>query len=114
VDHCVPVEVAEFLRQRGHEAWTAFEAHLQTAGDDDLNIYADAKDAILVTVNKDCAAIARRLQAASVVYLRVRERDAVQAAARAEAWLQANHLPKGRVLRVPKQVDITVMRPLPW
>ena len=114
MDHCVPVEVAESLRRQGHAAWTTYEAHLQTAGDDDLIIYAEDKDAILVTVNKDCAAIARRLQAASLVYLRVRERDAVPAMDRAERWLRTNRLPRGRVLRVPKLADIVVMRPIPW
>jgi hypothetical protein len=98
----------------GHKAWTAYEANLQEAQDDALNVYAERKGAILVTVNKDCAAIARRLQAASAVYLCVRERDAVIAMGRAEQWLRANRLPEGRVLRVPKQAEIRVMRPLRW
>lgn len=110
----MPVEVAAWLRAEDHEAWTAFEANLQEAGDDELNIYAQSKGAILVTTNKDCAAIARRLQSAETIYLRVRERDAVEAIGRAEAWLQQNHLPRGRVLRVPRLARIRLMTPLRW
>jgi predicted nuclease of predicted toxin-antitoxin system len=114
VDHCVPVDVAKLIRSKGHTAWTAFEAHLQEAGDDELIFYAEAKNALLVTTNADCAVLARRLKAASVVYLRVRERDAVEAMDRAEEWLQSNHLPQGRVLRVRPGGVIDVMAPLPW
>jgi hypothetical protein len=44
-DHDVDVAVAMMLRKAGHEAWTAADAGLYRAGDDDLTVYADNKDA---------------------------------------------------------------------
>ncbi len=110
----MPAGVAAFLRRKGHEGWTAYDANLQEASDDDLNVYAKSEGAIFVTINADCAATARRLQSAATVYLRVRERDAIEAMERAVAWLQANRLRTGQVLRVPKFAPIEVMSPLPW
>ncbi|MGH3793714.1 MAG: DUF5615 family PIN-like protein [Pseudonocardiaceae bacterium] len=37
------------LRKAGHEAWTAADAGLYRAGDDDLTVYADNKNAVLIS-----------------------------------------------------------------
>jgi hypothetical protein len=65
-----------------------------------------------VTTNRDFIDLARRMRAASVVHLRVREARAVDAMERALAWLGANRLPDGRVLRVPLTGKIEVLPPL--
>ena len=113
VDHCVPVEVARSLASGGHEAWTAYDAGLGDAQDEDLIAYAHAKGAVLVTTNRDCAQLARRLRSAAVVWLAVREPDATVAMGRATQWLISNALPQGRVLRVPKTTVPTMLSPRP-
>jgi predicted nuclease of predicted toxin-antitoxin system len=99
------VRVAALLRQRRHDAWTAFEANLQEADDRDLIIYADDKQAILVTINKDCVAFARRMQAARVVYLRCEENRAVTAIGRQRLGFAPTNFPLvgcfGYRLRLP-------------
>lgn len=102
----------EYLRGEGHQAWSAYEAHLEDASDGALVVYAADKGAIAVTTNKDFVALARRLRAARVVYLRCREPDALEMMARALGWLDQNRLPPGRVLRVPRRADVRVMTPL--
>jgi predicted nuclease of predicted toxin-antitoxin system len=104
--------VAAALRRKRHNAWTADDANLSEASDEELIVYADDKKAILVTNNKDCAALARRMKAARVVFLRCEESRAVVAVERAEAWLRTNSLPAGRVLRVPLTAGVKVMKPL--
>jgi hypothetical protein len=79
-----------------------------------LIVYADEKEAIAVTNNKDFIPLARRLRLARVVYLRVREEIAVEAMSRALDWLSGNVLPAGMVVRVSLRAQITVMPPLPW
>lgn len=111
VDQCVPVEVARWLTGQGHDAWTAYEAGLDDAEDEDLIAYAHSRGAILVTTNRDCAQLARRLRSASAVWLAVRELDARQATVRAADWLDANTLPPGRVLRVTKVAEPRVLNP---
>jgi predicted nuclease of predicted toxin-antitoxin system len=114
VDHCVPAEVADHLRDCGHEAWTAYDAHLEEGSDDELIVYAASKDAIAVTINRDFVTIARRVSAARVVHLRVEEAYAVEAMSRALEWFDANHLPGGRVLRVFRHAPLQILTPLPW
>jgi predicted nuclease of predicted toxin-antitoxin system len=114
----VPVGVAALLRgqRRRHEVWTAFEAKLADADDQSLIIYAEDKRAVLVTTNRDCALMARRMATARVIWLCVREVDAAQAMNTALGWLGANQLPVGRVLRVRKSADpvlLTPVRPRP-
>jgi predicted nuclease of predicted toxin-antitoxin system len=113
VDHCVPAAVARRLRAVGHDAWTAYDAHLEDASDESLIIYAQDRDAILVTTNRDCARLAQRMGAAQVIWLQVLEVDSEASIVRAVEWLQANHLPIGRVLRVPKQAELSMLAPAP-
>ena len=107
----MPVEVARSLRAGRHQCWTALEARLSDAEDLDLIAYAHAKQAILVTTNRDCALAARRQRSARTVWLQVREQDATAAMTRALEWLTANRLPEGRVLRVPKRADPRLLSP---
>ena len=107
----MPAEVARSVRAGHHQCWTALEARLSDAEDLDLIAYAHAKQAILVTTNRDCALAARRQRSARAVWLQVREQDAIVAMTRAVEWLNANRLPEGRVLRVPKRADPRVLSP---
>jgi predicted nuclease of predicted toxin-antitoxin system len=59
-DHDVDVAVAMMLRKAGYEAWTAADAGLYRAGDDDLTVYADNKDAVLIS-HDTCSAPGRSL-----------------------------------------------------
>jgi predicted nuclease of predicted toxin-antitoxin system len=113
VDQCVPVEVARWLAGERHEAWTAYEAGLDDAQDEDLIAYAHAKGAALVTTNRDCAQLARRLRSAQVVWLAVREPDARPTMERAVGWIVEHPLPHGRVLKVGKTAEPTLLNPLP-
>ena len=111
VDQCVPAEVARWLASEGHDAWTAYDAGLEDAEDEDLIAYAHARGAILITTNRDCAQLARRLRSASVIWLAVRELDAKSTAARAVEWLGSYVLPSGRVLRITKTAEPKVVNP---
>lgn len=113
VDHCVPAEVARWLTSQKHDAWTAYEAELDDAEDGDLIAYAHAKRAVLVTTNRDCAQLGRRLRSASVIWLAVVEVDARDAMARGLGWLDDFKLPPGRVLRVTKVADPKLLSPRP-
>jgi predicted nuclease of predicted toxin-antitoxin system len=102
------------LATGGHEAWTAYEAGLSAASDQELLAYAAHRDAMVDTNNKDFVPMARRMRLACVVYLRVAEIHAVETMARALEWLDKNTVPQGMVLRVPRRDTIHVMNPLPW
>ena len=112
VDQCVPVEVARWLASEGHEAWTAYEAGLDDAQDEDLIAYAYVKAAALVTTNRDCAQLARRLRSAQLIWLAVREVDARATIERAVAWIEQNRLPAGRVLKVSKTANPQLLNPV--
>jgi predicted nuclease of predicted toxin-antitoxin system len=113
VDHCVPVEVARWLTSDGHEAWTAYEAGLGDAQDDELIAYAYDRRAVLVTTNRDCAQLGRRMRSSSLIWLAVREPDALTAMGRALEWQVANTLPAGRVLKVFKVSVPQLLAPIP-
>jgi predicted nuclease of predicted toxin-antitoxin system len=114
VDQCVPAEVGRWLANEGHEAWTADAAGLNDAADEDLLAYSNAKGAILITTNRDCAQLGRRLRSAPVVWLAVRESDAKATMARAMAWLASmGSMPNGRVLRVSKVAAPKLLNPRP-
>ena len=106
--------MADYVRQQGHDAWTAYEANLQEAKDEELIAYAAGRGAVLITTNKDCARKARRLRAARVIYLAAREEFAIETMERSLDWLRTRRLPAGRVLRVPRRGQIRLTAPLPW
>ena len=52
LDNDVPVSVATVLRRNGHICWTANEAGLaDEAEDDNLTVYADKRQAVLVSLD---------------------------------------------------------------
>ncbi len=51
-DNDVDVAVAKMLRRAKQDAWTAADAGLAAAADDDLTVYADESYAILLTHDK--------------------------------------------------------------
>lgn len=53
LDNHVDVAVKHALRRAGHECWTAGEAHLHDALDDQLTVYAHDRHAVLVTHDKE-------------------------------------------------------------
>jgi predicted nuclease of predicted toxin-antitoxin system len=110
----VPSAVGSCLRGRNHEVLTAHQAHLEDASDEHLIAYAQDRHAILVTTNRDCAAIALRMRSARVVWLQVREVDAQAAMERAADWLEVNPFPPGRVLRVRKRAAPALLSPPRW
>lgn len=93
--------------------WSAYEASLEAAPDGALIAYAHARTAVLVTTNRDCAQLARRLRLARVIWLQVREVDAEATMVRALNWLGTHRLPDGMVLRVGKNAEPVVLSPLP-
>ncbi len=109
----MPLSVAESLRSRRqrHQTWTAYEAGVSDLEDELLLIYAEEKDAVLVTMNRDCALRAQQMECSSTIWLCVRETDAVRAMARALEWLAANRLPRGRVLKVHKNASPRLLAP---
>lgn len=104
--------MADRLREEDHQAWTAYDAHLEEAPDDALLAYAEDKGAVFVTTNRDAAALARRLRAASTIWLSVREVDVLAAIDRALSWLAERRLPDGFVLKVPKHAPLALQAPL--
>jgi predicted nuclease of predicted toxin-antitoxin system len=85
-DHDVDVAVAMMLRKAGHEAWTAADAGLYRAGDDDLTVYADNKDAVLISHDTEFSQRRRRNVIGKHIWLRCSEWDA--------ADLLRQHLPE--------------------
>jgi predicted nuclease of predicted toxin-antitoxin system len=61
--------VEHWLAEHGHEAWSAFDAGLADAQDEDLLAYAYRRRAVLVTTNRDRAQLARKLRSARVIRL---------------------------------------------
>jgi hypothetical protein len=99
-------------RGRRHKCWTAYDANLSDASDEILIIYAQDKQATLVTTNRNCALMARKLRLASVIWLQVREQDAAEAMGRALEWLTENELPQGMVLVIKRRAAPVVLSPL--
>jgi predicted nuclease of predicted toxin-antitoxin system len=51
LDHDVPVSVRTMLIREGHETWSAGDAGLAVAEDDDLTIYSERQGAVLVSLD---------------------------------------------------------------
>jgi predicted nuclease of predicted toxin-antitoxin system len=75
-DHDIDACVAARLRDLGHEAWTAAEAGLSRAEDDELTAYADDQRAVLLTHDKEFSRRRRRNVIGWHVFLRCNEWDA--------------------------------------
>jgi predicted nuclease of predicted toxin-antitoxin system len=51
LDNDVPVSVRTMLIREGHDAWSADEAGLADAADDDLTVYAARRSAALISLD---------------------------------------------------------------
>ena len=60
LDNDVSQVVALMLRRARHDAWTAAEAGLADAADDELSVYADDKGAVLLTHDREFTQRRRR------------------------------------------------------
>jgi predicted nuclease of predicted toxin-antitoxin system len=77
LDHDVPVSVASMLRKEGHDCWTAREAGLATESqDDNLTVYADEKNAVLVTMDREFSQRRRKRSIGRHIWLRCPEPEA--------------------------------------
>jgi len=53
LDNDVDAAVGRMLRRCGHQCWTASSAGLAAATDDDLTVWADEHDAVLVSTDRE-------------------------------------------------------------
>lgn len=77
LDQDVDARVGVFIRQRGHDSWTAADAGLSADRDDELSAYADDHGAVIVSHDR---AFAQRRQHNTIgqhLWLRCDEPDAV-------------------------------------
>lgn len=70
LDQDTPVSIRRFLQGQGHDCWTADEAGLAEADDDDLAQYAQDKNAIMVSHDEEFAARRKRRTFGIHVWLR--------------------------------------------
>ncbi len=70
--------VGSFLRQRGHKCWSVVDAGLGGADDDAVAIYADDRDAVLITHDSDATRRRRRFTFGRHVYLRCHQLEAIE------------------------------------
>lgn len=66
------------IRRRGHDAWTASNAGLSGASDDELTVYADNRSAALLTHDVEFSRRRERSVIGKHVWLRCSEMDAAQ------------------------------------
>jgi predicted nuclease of predicted toxin-antitoxin system len=75
----MPVSVAKMLRQEGHDCWTGGEAGLATESqDDNLTVYADEKNAVLVTMDREFSQRRRKRSIGRHIWLRCPEPEAAE------------------------------------
>lgn len=77
LDNDVDARVAGLLRGRGHDAWTAADAGLYRADDDELTVYAHDRNATLITHDREFSSRRRRNAVGRHVQLRCPEPDAL-------------------------------------
>jgi predicted nuclease of predicted toxin-antitoxin system len=74
LDNDVPVSVGKMLRRQGHTCWTAADAGLAGEGqDDNLSVYADVREAVLITLDREFTLRRRHNPIGRHVRLRCRE-----------------------------------------
>lgn len=76
LDNDVDVAVGAVLRRHGHEVWTAADAGLGFAIDDELTVYASDRGAVLLTHDKEFSTRRRRNVVGKHVYLRCVDMEA--------------------------------------
>ena len=77
-DHDVDAAVAATLRRLGHDAWTAANAGLSAASDDELTVYADDQSAALLTHDAEFSLRRRCNVVGKHVWIRCSEMDAAE------------------------------------
>ena len=75
-DHHVDARVAARLRKLGHDAWTAAQAGLSRARDDELTVYADDQRAVLISHDSEFSQRRRRSVVGRHIFLQCNEWDA--------------------------------------
>ena len=78
LDHDVDARLGMVLRAGSHKAWTAAKAGLYRASDDEITIYAQARDATVLTHDRKFSARRRRNPIGRHVQLGCSEPDALQ------------------------------------
>lgn len=78
LDHDVDSAVAAMLRRARHTVWTASDAALSRTSDDVLSVYADTKDAVLLTHDVEFTARRRAEPVGQHVRLACREWEAAE------------------------------------
>ncbi|WP_344027754.1 DUF5615 family PIN-like protein [Pseudonocardia kongjuensis] len=78
LDHDVDAAVGSMLRRRGHDAWSASDAGLATASDDELTVYAHDQRAVLLTHDREFSQRRRTNVIGRHVWLRCLDTDAVK------------------------------------
>lgn len=97
LDNDVPVSVGRMLRQHGHTCWTAADAGLADEGqDDNLSVYADVRDAVLITLDREFTLRRRRNPIGRHMRLRCAEPEAAEVLSASLdevlAYLQREHV----------------------
>lgn len=77
VDENLPIEVAEMLRQAGHDAATVLEQHLGGTADAQLAVLCQHESRVLMTLDEDFADIRNYPPAEfpGLIVLRLRQQD---------------------------------------
>jgi predicted nuclease of predicted toxin-antitoxin system len=78
------MSVAHMLRRHGHEVFTAGEARLARASDDEITVWADRLGGVVVTMDREFSRRRRRSVIGWHVWLRCPDPDA--------AWVLQLHL----------------------
>jgi predicted nuclease of predicted toxin-antitoxin system len=76
LDHDVDARLGRVFRQNGHQCWTAADANLARAADDELSVYADDRGAVMVTHDVDFSQRRARNPIGKHLQLRCEEPDA--------------------------------------
>ncbi|RBY88562.1 DUF5615 family PIN-like protein [Blastococcus sp. TF02A-26] len=75
-DHNVANSTVKALRRMGHDVWTAAEARLDDVVDDALTAYAQDRDAVVVTHDREFSQRRRRNVIGRHLWVECREMDA--------------------------------------
>lgn len=78
LDHDVDARLRRVFRSRGHQCWTAAEANLARASDDELTAYACDRDAVVVTHDVEFSQRRARNVIGKHLQLRCEEPDAAE------------------------------------
>jgi predicted nuclease of predicted toxin-antitoxin system len=77
LDEDTDAGVCRHLRRMKHQCWTAPNAGLNRTDDDEISVYADAKDAALVSHDRELAERRIKHTFGQHVWLRCRQSEAV-------------------------------------